>query len=276
MQLFVPKRIYGPYIRKRDGRKHLCIVHIDGTKETVSYPKYIAECVLGRKLDPLKETIDHIDRDFRNDMPENIRIVSRSKHSKEDALTAIAVEATCVWCQQDFWVANVRSRRRSTSGPFCSPQCSGQYGARRCSIKIPRAPKVHLERAYNYPDKSTEFGFYFRDHPDLCKLWRYKKYLIDSLPIFRQERKRNRPKRRVKRRRKSTSVACKVCGQPTQTLRNSYCSYTCAGQQSRKTVHPTKEELRQLLETTTWTEIGRRFNVSDNAVRKWAKRYGLI
>ena len=44
----------------------------------------------------------------------------------------------------------------------------------------------------------------------------------------------------------------------------------------RKVVRPTKEELEVLIKETSWTELGRRFGVSDNAVRKWAKRYGII
>jgi transposase-like protein len=42
-----------------------------------------------------------------------------------------------------------------------------------------------------------------------------------------------------------------------------------------KVAHPTKEELQQLTKELNWREIGRKFGVSDNAVRKWAKVYGL-
>jgi hypothetical protein len=36
---------------------------------------------------------------------------------------------------------------------------------------------------------------------------------------------------------------------------------------------PTKNELEQLIATTAYTQIA---NVSDNAIRKWAKHYGII
>jgi len=40
---------------------------------------------------------------------------------------------------------------------------------------------------------------------------------------------------------------------------------------------PSKEELYQMLIEVkgNFTEIGRRFNVNDNSVRKWCKKYGL-
>lgn len=44
----------------------------------------------------------------------------------------------------------------------------------------------------------------------------------------------------------------------------------------RKVEWPTKEELQKLLQESNYSAIGREYGVSDNAVRKWAKSYGLI
>jgi Zn finger protein HypA/HybF involved in hydrogenase expression len=44
----------------------------------------------------------------------------------------------------------------------------------------------------------------------------------------------------------------------------------------RKIDRPSKEELSDLIKTFSWRELGRQFSVSDNAVRKWAKRYGIV
>jgi len=38
---------------------------------------------------------------------------------------------------------------------------------------------------------------------------------------------------------------------------------------------PTKGELKKLIDTMTWVAIGQKYEVSDNAVRKWARSYGL-
>lgn len=43
----------------------------------------------------------------------------------------------------------------------------------------------------------------------------------------------------------------------------------------RKTSWPSKEELSELIKTVPLTTIGKKFGVSDNAVRKWCKFYGL-
>jgi hypothetical protein len=46
---------------------------------------------------------------------------------------------------------------------------------------------------------------------------------------------------------------------------------------SRKVVNrPSKEELQEMLSLMSWCAIGRKYKVSDNAVRKWARAYGLL
>jgi 5-methylcytosine-specific restriction endonuclease McrA len=45
---------------------------------------------------------------------------------------------------------------------------------------------------------------------------------------------------------------------------------------NRKVERPSKDELQTLLVENSFVEIGKIFFVSDNAVRKWAKRYCLI
>ena len=55
-----------------------------------------------------------------------------------------------------------------------------------------------------------------------------------------------------------------------------YCAATIFGQEHRKVKNrPSKDDLVTLIATTPMTTIGRIFGVSDNAVRKWAKTYGI-
>ena len=49
----------------------------------------------------------------------------------------------------------------------------------------------------------------------------------------------------------------------------------CAAKAERVVEWPTREELKQLIRTIPFTTIGKRFGVSDNAVRKWCKKYDL-
>ena len=44
----------------------------------------------------------------------------------------------------------------------------------------------------------------------------------------------------------------------------------------RKVERPTKDDLFNMINSMSYCAIGRKYGVSDNAVRKWAKSYGLI
>ncbi len=71
---------------------------------------------------------------------------------------------------------------------------------------------------------------------------------------------------------------CAFCAESfsTKTNKQIYCSVSCNKLHIRKVERPTKEELEELLLDKSWCEVGRIFKVSDNAVRKWAKRYEII
>ena len=52
----------------------------------------------------------------------------------------------------------------------------------------------------------------------------------------------------------------------------------CARKKSIKPIEElplTREELKQLIRTTSFLEIGRKYNVSDNAIRKWCDKFNL-
>ena len=70
------KKIYGPY-QGKDGRLR---VVVDGV--TISYPKYLIEQQLGKKLG-LNETVHHIDGDVSNNSLDNLMVIDRSIHSRQ-------------------------------------------------------------------------------------------------------------------------------------------------------------------------------------------------
>lgn len=49
----------------------------------------------------------------------------------------------------------------------------------------------------------------------------------------------------------------------------------CNAIHSRLTKRPSREDLKQLIRTTSFIHIGEIYNVSDNAIRKWCDFYGL-
>lgn len=124
-------KIYGPYLGK-DGRLRSFIVETlkDGSKrkETRSYPKLLAESLLSEPLGA-DETVDHHDKNPLNNAPSNLRVIKRSEHSKLDAVRVSVPEVSCIWCLKNFIPTRnqYNSRAETKAGPFCSPQCVGEY-----------------------------------------------------------------------------------------------------------------------------------------------------
>lgn len=67
---------------------------------------------------------------------------------------------------------------------------------------------------------------------------------------------------------------CERCGKETNRYDVKLC-VKCARLQQRKVERPTKEELKKLIFEKPFTTIAKEYGISDNAVRKWCKGYGL-
>ncbi len=72
------------------------------------------------------------------------------------------------------------------------------------------------------------------------------------------------------------SVGKNFCLNCQKATFNKYCSQECYHVSNRKTKRPDKETLEILIKEMKFTKIGKKYGVSDNAVRKWARSYGLI
>lgn len=122
-------KIYGPYTRK-DGRQHI-IKYENGKRTTQSYPRYLMEQKLGRKLLP-NEEVDHKDNDFTNNDLNNLQILTgtanKLKEMNREHRKAKLYIGTCSICGVEFTksLAQVKHNRKQTkSGPFCSRKCAG-------------------------------------------------------------------------------------------------------------------------------------------------------
>lgn len=85
-----------------------------------------------------------------------------------------------------------------------------------------------------------------------------------SVPIYREK--------------VSYEITCQSCGKifNRRVKVNKYCSEKCRGYEDRKVKNrPTPEELYELLKDNPFTKVGEMYGVSDNAVRKWCKSYGI-
>src|ERR1035437_963249 len=72
---------------------------------------------------------------------------------------------------------------------------------------------------------------------------------------------------------------CECCKKSfnTKLPNQKFCTIECNAFSQRKIERPSKEELKRLIDSgISWTKLGAMFKLSDNGVRKWAKKYSLI
>jgi hypothetical protein len=69
---------------------------------------------------------------------------------------------------------------------------------------------------------------------------------------------------------------CQSCGRCLQAKQKNHCSLMCSSQSRRRVARPSKKQLEDDLATMSWVAVGRKYGVTDNAVRKWARNYGLL
>lgn len=75
---------------------------------------------------------------------------------------------------------------------------------------------------------------------------------------------------------KTINTYCKVCELTLQEKQEHYCSEKCRALDKRRVEWPSKEVLTGELENNSYCALGRKYGVSDNAVRKWARHYGIL
>jgi hypothetical protein len=67
---------------------------------------------------------------------------------------------------------------------------------------------------------------------------------------------------------------CQRCGKIIPTRDAKHC-VECSKLVSRLVDRPEREELKQLIRELPFTQIGAKFGVTDNAIRKWCDAYNL-
>lgn len=122
-------KVLGPYKRK-DGRSHVVVKLQTGEYKTISYPKFLVEKKLGRKL-KLSEEIHHIDGDFRNNQLTNLSVLSCSTHAAgHSSRPEKWIKFECPTCnkiiQKDYHDIK-HNWSKGKSGPFCSRECAGKF-----------------------------------------------------------------------------------------------------------------------------------------------------
>ena len=76
----------------------------------------------------------------------------------------------------------------------------------------------------------------------------------------------------IRPRAKAKITLCEKCG--VEISHGSILCIKCF-RESQREDHPNREELKQLIRTKTFVDIGTQFGVTDNAIKKWCKNEGL-
>ena len=74
---------------------------------------------------------------------------------------------------------------------------------------------------------------------------------------------------------KKTEYVCKNCGKKITRYSKLGLCPICYRETERRCEHPSRDELKHLIRALPFTQIGKQFGVTDNAVRKWCKGYNL-
>lgn len=126
-------KLYGPYICT-DGRVRIVVVDEFG-RTSLSYPKYLMEQYLGRKLLD-NEEVHHIDENPLNNDLANLEVRLKGEHQKYHA--SLFVEKNelfvCPWCDSIIELVGCKlsqyksnARNRQSIGPFCNRYCAGKH-----------------------------------------------------------------------------------------------------------------------------------------------------
>lgn len=111
------------------------VIHYDektGKRTTQSYPRYLMEKHLGRKLLE-SEHVDHINDNFTDNHIENLQLLSQDENSRKSAKDKELISFICPICKKESTksASKVRHNRlQGKAGPFCSKSCAGKWTMR--------------------------------------------------------------------------------------------------------------------------------------------------
>lgn len=126
-------KIYGPY-KRRDGRSHIIVINDHGARYTQSYPRYLMEQHLNRRLEDWEE-VDHINDDVSDNRIENLQLLTKAENIRKSIIPAELITFICPECGKKATksAAIVRHNQGTYNrkGPYCSRNCAGRANARK-------------------------------------------------------------------------------------------------------------------------------------------------
>lgn len=128
-RLYGPLKLYGPYVRKSDGRK-IVTIHFEGKKKTSLLARFLLEIKLKRRLTSGEE-VDHLDGDPLNDCPDNLTVtdgVTNKRKAIKQAGRSVTYEIFfCARCNAEVQRRPAYMSKRGGLRVFCSNACRAGF-----------------------------------------------------------------------------------------------------------------------------------------------------
>lgn len=135
-ELKIIHNVNGPYKFNYDSRRQFVVItYTDGSKRSISYPRYVMEQYLGYPL-PANKDIHHKDGNPENNNIDNLEIVDRIEHRVRHSTKYNFVDTieNCVVCGKEFlYSAKCKSNYKHNTGktfnenPTCSKVCQCKF-----------------------------------------------------------------------------------------------------------------------------------------------------
>lgn len=121
--------IFGPYKLPNSRKKVVLYYAKEKMKISLSYPRYLMERHLKRRLNGLAETVDHIDGRSKNDSIDNLQLLSLEDNIRKAISPAKVLDVKCANCSKIFSRLRrieLKRIREGRKGPFCDQSCASR------------------------------------------------------------------------------------------------------------------------------------------------------
>ena len=206
----------------------------------------IATKVIGRKLTSA-DIVHHIDGNTKNNSLENLLFLSNKKHIKLHQ-----------WLNEQLYIRGYKEKltMKESWDKYCKFYTDKWIFNNKDECII-------LNEVADAEEKvKTSLGEYFVREKSSKKI-KSTCSIKNSNKHIKKEKVEN-PKR-----------YCVFCGNELKNRQITFCSYECQRNFNGRNV-PSKEELIKTIKAkTSLLQVAKHYNVSDNNVRKWLKKYGI-
>lgn len=231
-------------------------------------------------------------------IPKWIILKGISSRRSETSIRRFAMTKTCCRCKLEKPLSDFYEKKKEDRNTSYCKKCLYQYQHERWRQRKIKAVQLMggqcAKCKYDLCLSAMDFHHLDPNEKDAefntARHWTWKRLLEElkkcvllcnrchkeehaSEEMFWNRNAKSTPDIRLENRLKPTGK-CPKCG--GDVYGTEYCGWECARLARRKVQRPYREHLAKEIQEMGWTALGRKYGVTDNAVRKWAKQYGLL